>query len=221
MRVAAQGVFMGSGQKLKVDNSVIIGSRCLVMGNNNVINGDDAIVYGNNCVVNGSNAEMHGANNIQNGRNNNIANTIPGGIVANRNNPMMVFNNHDGAIIGNNNMVMVNNNDEEEEEKEGKSKKSRKRDREDEEEEEKQYVEGPIPDELKYDLPEPSSDLACIICLERKRICIALPCLHHSYCVHCARVLCFGKDGEETIKEEGQVACAVCREKVKSIKRTF
>ncbi|MBX9636956.1 MAG: RING-HC finger protein [Nitrosomonas sp.] len=89
---------------------------------------------------------------------------------------------------------------------------------------EEQYVEGPIPDELKHDVLVPDSDVAadadtaCCICMIRKKQCIALPCADLKYCVECARQLCFGLDGTE-LKKRGSVKCPTCRQDIFEMKR--
>ena len=86
----------------------------------------------------------------------------------------------------------------------------------------KKYVEGPLPSDVEHDkVPAAEEDAkTCIICLERAPCCVAYPCMHASYCVACARTLCFGESGTELYKR-GKVKCAQCREKVDSIKRIF
>ena len=86
---------------------------------------------------------------------------------------------------------------------------------------EKEYVEGPIPAEIEHDEPQADEDgTTCIICLDNKPCCIALPCMHKKYCVQCARILCFGEDGTG-LREFGAVECPECKEKILSIKRVF
>lgn len=86
---------------------------------------------------------------------------------------------------------------------------------------EKEYVEGPIPFEIEHDEQQDNKDSAtCIICLDNKPCCIALPCMHKKYCVKCARILCFGEDGTG-LREIGAVECSECKKKITSIKRVF
>ena len=60
----------------------------------------------------------------------------------------------------------------------------------------------------------------CIICQENAPLCAAVPCMHMSYCVSCARSLCCtNTNGEQ--KRRGDVACAKCRVPVQAISRVF
>ena len=62
----------------------------------------------------------------------------------------------------------------------------------------------------------------CAICGENAAICIALPCQHMIYCVHCARSeCCKNNTGEQPPKTRGQVACAECGQEVHAISRVF
>jgi Paired amphipathic helix repeat len=78
-------------------------------------------------------------------------------------------------------------------------------------------IQGPSLDECKYDTRVP----ACVICLENAPICAAIPCMHMSYCVHCARKLCFGGSDEtpSIVRYHGELTCPVCRQDVHAIKR--
>ena len=84
------------------------------------------------------------------------------------------------------------------------------------------FVEGPLPTDVLHDksIPDGSDQKACIVCLERVPCCVALPCMHLSYCIACARRMCFGQTGVE-LYERGKVKCAECRVAVDAIKRTF
>ena len=68
----------------------------------------------------------------------------------------------------------------------------------------------------------PNDGGSCIICLENKAICIALPCAHLRYCVQCARDLCCdGGEGGSIPQNIGQVHCPVCRQDIGEMKRCF
>lgn len=54
----------------------------------------------------------------------------------------------------------------------------------------------------------------CVICLERKVACTIKPCKHTCMCITCAHGLCSGK-------EQGKVACPVCRQGIQKVKRVF
>lgn len=79
-------------------------------------------------------------------------------------------------------------------------------------------VQCPTLEEVSHDKPSPEGSPACVICQERIPICIALPCLHMSYCVACARSLCLQA---ETGRPKRQVQCAKCRQSVDAVSRVF
>jgi hypothetical protein len=70
-------------------------------------------------------------------------------------------------------------------------------------------------DDLSHDVKKIQT---CTIFLENAPICQAIPCMHKSYCVQCARKLCFGADharitttGNTGIqKHHGELKCNVC-----------
>lgn len=57
---------------------------------------------------------------------------------------------------------------------------------------------------IESDEPEENSELACIICLERKRKCAAFPCRHLRYCHTCCLAL----------QSRSPVQCSQCRTQV-------
>ena len=72
-------------------------------------------------------------------------------------------------------------------------------------------VKCPTAEEEQHDKPAGAS--SCIICQDRAPICIALPCLHLSYCVACARSM--------ARQPPPRVTCAKCRQPVESLARVF
>lgn len=54
----------------------------------------------------------------------------------------------------------------------------------------------------------------CVVCMERKQSCIALPCGHNKFCVKCSRTMCDGK-------ERGEVQCPICNRDVKEMMKVF
>ena len=91
---------------------------------------------------------------------------------------------------------------------------------------EKQAVIMPTKEDMGNDSSNGFNDGGgCIICLENKAICVALPCGHLRYCAQCARNMCCGGGGqggaEAHPKKIGQVQCAVCRQDVHEMKRCF
>lgn len=78
-----------------------------------------------------------------------------------------------------------------------------------------------VPDEshLRSDMKfVDTSNGICVICLENKAICAALPCGHLSYCVDCSRRMCTDNHGERII---GEVNCAHCRHEIHELKRIY
>ncbi len=213
-------VVTGSNAWVKGNNNTVTGSNAWTKGNNNTVTGTGATVYGNDNKVTGINVTVHGNNNNVKGRGIHVTgvgnvtenhDADQGGVIVNNFGMQNVI----GAIDANNVINIVDDSSSSSSSNEQQpKKKSRKRDREQE------FVQGPVPDELKHDEKEPDESKTCVVCLENKRICIAVPCHHLSYCVKCAREMCFGAAGDQ-IKETGEVKCAICREAVDSIKRTF
>lgn len=221
----------GSGNTVTGSNPVVIGDRntvtgsnASVTGNGNRVTGSNARVIGNGNTVTGTNATAEGnGNTVKSHGSSSIVQNMTGSwsssssssssigqpnrvVIGSGLGNMMVFNNYPGSVIGG---VVTGSGDE-----------KNKRQREEEEERETQYVEGPLPTDLPEDVAEPDSGKACVICMERKPICVALPCMHQCYCVECARSMCFGVEGVD-LKEQGSVKCAKCRSPVDSIKRIF
>lgn len=232
-------MFLGSNQRITGNNKMVVGSNPVVRGNKNTVTGSNAQIHGDDNVVTGSNAQIWGNRNRVTGSNASIMagndnvicgynGSISGGGTGNR-----IESVDDGSSIQSisvgpggvqmqvNSGVTVNtfgggmwqNNSK----KKNPKKKGKKRERD-----ETQYVEGPLPSDLTHDKPASGEEDAksCIICLERTPCCVAYPCMHASYCVECARRLCFGESGTELL-ERGKVACAECRAPVDSIKRVF
>lgn len=85
---------------------------------------------------------------------------------------------------------------------------------------EPKFVEGPMKQEEEHDVQDEDESKKCVICLENKSICITSPCRHLCTCVKCARILCFGVNGEE-LNKRGKVKCPTCRKDIKSLLRVF
>jgi len=58
----------------------------------------------------------------------------------------------------------------------------------------------------------------CIICQTNMPLCVALPCLHMSYCVSCARSMCCDEHGQP---KRVVVHCAKCRRPARAVSRVF
>lgn len=228
----------GNGSRVNGNGNNVKGNNGRIIGNGNNVSGKDNFVDGNGNHVTGVGNQIQGVGNVAGvGGGGNVAVAV--GLQG------MVFNNNNddnNIVVVNGGAISSSSSSDDDSSSSSSSNNhpsdeaaqiidwqnqrdqlppvnrsppiSRKRDRE------TQYVEGPTPEEILHDEPEPDETLTCVVCLERKRICIALPCLHRSYCVVCARNMCFGANGDG-IKEQGDVKCAVCRETVESIKRTF
>lgn len=68
----------------------------------------------------------------------------------------------------------------------------------------------PSQDDEKHDVElkeGDSDDLACVVCMARRKTCMAEPCNHVSYCIKCARI--------------AKMECPICKTQIKSIKRIF
>lgn len=198
--------FSGMNLTIKGDNNTVSGMNAIVYGDNNTVSRMCARVYGNNNTVSGMWSKAYGYNNVVSGMNSQSFGpraepdeqpnrerrggiTIAGGVIS-------------GGLFQDNTK------------KEKKKKKKRK-------EPEPIYVEGPTVAELEHDkiVADEDNEKTCVICLTNKSLCAAVPCMHMSYCVKCARFLCFGE--EDTLKQVGTVKCAECRAQVNAIKRIF
>ena len=205
---------IGSNKTIRGNRYTVVGSNATVYGHNNTITGSNATVYGNNNTITGSNVNVNGHNNKITGSNcfvkgnNNIItgsnNRIVGGFgnIINRGSGRSSTVTRGGSIINNFHS--------------SSSPKVKKKN-------EVQYVEGPIPSDIQYDIAIEDNDddtKSCIICMSNIPCCIAIPCMHLSYCIGCAQILCFGQDNSE-LKAIGNVKCSECMQEVTAIKRTF
>lgn len=94
---------------------------------------------------------------------------------------------------------------------------SRKREREEPADAEPVFIECPTEAEMKeHDKEADEGAPACVVCISNKPMCAVVPCMHKCLCCACARTL----TGEGT-KEQGQVACPLCKEKVEKIKKVY
>lgn len=220
--------FIGSNQKITGNGYNVIGSNAVVRGNGNNVVGSNARVYGNDNVVTGSNAQVWGDRNRVTGSN--------ACVMSGSDNVLTGYNCRINGGGQNNRIGSVDDGSQIERISVGpggvqialgivgggmhqdnrKKKKEKKRSRS-----EPEYTEGPPLSDLEHDTVAPEdAKSSCIICLERLPCCVAYPCMHVSYCVHCARRLCFGESGTDLL-EKGTVKCAECRNPVESIKRIF
>lgn len=77
--------------------------------------------------------------------------------------------------------------------------------------------------DLQHDVALEEDDTtspACIICRENVPICVALPCLHMSYCVACARLLSVNQATGDP-QRVNSVECAKCRQPCTDMRRVF
>jgi hypothetical protein len=222
-------MLIGSNQRRECSNQRISGSNLVVVGNNNLILGYDNDVYGNNNTIQGDRVKVWGDKNkirgsfakVFSGSDNTIdCRSGTGQIISlGRNNTFVVHPPPIRPLAARpppppvaaappRRLVLT-------------IKKEKKRARDDDDGE-VLFVEGPLPTDVLHDksIPDGSDQKACIVCLERVPCCVALPCMHLSYCIACARRLCFGQTGVE-LYERGKVKCAECRVAVDAIKRTF
>ena len=214
-------MLIGSNKRYQCNGQRISGSNILVVGDDNLILGYDNEIHGSNNTIRGDRVKVCGNNNKITG---NFAKVLSGDYNS------IDTNNNTGEFVypsGINNTfvirpalrvniaaarpLVVHSRVIE--------KKKRARDAD----EDVRFVEGPLPTDVHQDKNVPDGMVdqkTCIICLERVPCCVALPCMHLSYCITCARSLCFGASGTE-LYEVGKVKCSECRVVVDAIKRTF
>ena len=237
-------IFTSPNLTIHGDNNTITGPNCTVTGDNNKLTGPNCTAYGNNNKLTGPNCTAHGDNNKlvgpnckAHGKNNKVTGPNFGGnnygvsqINVNDGFTSFSVGDDEGAVVVNmsagGGMRIFKNGVEQEpfmKSKKDKKKKKRagaKRRREDEEPEIK-FIEGPSKAELEHDKEAADGAPTCIICLTNVPCCIATPCNHLSYCVSCARSLCFASVDDETPKQVGQQACPKCKKQVDKITRVF
>jgi hypothetical protein len=225
------------------DNNKLTGPNCTAHGNNNKLTGPNCTAHGDNNTLVGPNCKAHGRNNkvtgpsfeggnygvaqINVGGEDGFSTFSVGGVR---------FNNFAGGIgnVGDDGPVVVNmsagggmrifKNGVEQEpfmvSKDSKKAKSKKRTAVEAEPEIK-FIEGPSKADLANDKESGDGEATCIICLTNVPCCIATPCNHMSYCVSCARMLCFTNVEDESPKQVGQQACPKCKKQVEKITRVF
>ena len=216
---------------------MINGPNCKVFGNNNILNGPNCYAQGNNNTMNGPNCTAKGNNNKLAG---------PGCSAVGTNNKVNVdgdnygiaqsvinntFSDDGGAgcaisiSMGPGGMRIFRDGVEQEPfvvaKKDKKKKKERKSNRREKEPDEPVFIEGPTAADLAADKEAKDNETQCIICLTNSPCCIANPCNHLSFCVACARALCFASMEDERPKQVGELACPKCKEVVEKIKRVF
>lgn len=180
------GRIMGNHNKIKGNNCEIMGNHNNVEGNNNKITGNHNKVWGNHNRVTGNHGCSCGNDNKMTG----MHNTVTGDRSSNMEAPSNVWTSN----------VIVNNFDDFEFSFNGGSMGAEK---------------NPLPiipsqDDEKHDVElkeGDSDDIACVVCMTKKKTCISEPCNHVSCCIACARVV--------------KLECPICKVKIKSIKRIF
>lgn len=204
-------MLIGSNQRRVCNDQRISGSNLVVVGNNNLILGYDNEVYGDNNTIQGDRVKVWGCKNKIMG---NFAKVFTGdynSIDTNNQTGEFMYPSgiHNTFVVRPPPRRVVST-----------VKKEKKRARENDDD--ILFVEGPLPTDVLHDksIPDGSDQKACIVCLERVPCCVALPCMHLSYCIACARRMCFCQTGVE-LYERGKVKCAECRVAVDGIKRTF
>lgn len=205
------------------DNNTITGPNCTVTGDNNKLTGPNCTAHGNNNKLTGPNCTAHGDNNTlvgpnckAHGRNNKVTGPSFAGGIGNVGD--------DGPVVVNmsagGGMRIFKNGVEQEPFMVSKKAKSKKRTAVEAEPEIK-FIEGPSKADLANDKESGDGEATCIICLTNVPCCIATPCNHMSYCVSCARMLCFTNVEDESPKQVGQQACPKCKKQVEKITRVF
>ena len=100
-------------------------------------------------------------------------------------------------------------------------KKKHKRKEEAQQKAELKFIEGPTAADLAADKEAKDNEAQCIICLTNVPCCIAYPCNHLSFCVSCARTLCFANVDDEKPRQVGELACPKCKGTVEKMARVF
>lgn len=209
---ASNGTFAGTNLYVIGDNNTVTGPHARVHGNNNTVTGPHCVVVGDNneivgphCVATGNNNTLHGPQCKATGRNNTIIAEQDTAVFSD-----FIVGHNVSMSVGGGGMTIIRGH----EQSKKKSKKKKEK-----------FVEGPVPADAEHDRPAKEGEATCIICLEHTPCCIAAPCNHLSFCVSCARSICFTDAtdpcGVGAPKKLGTVSCPQCRADVASIKRVF
>ncbi len=219
-RTINNGTFRGDYTIIYGNNNDIIGDYNNIYGNNNNIKGDHNMIKGNNNDVNGDYNNVIGNNNDVNGDYNNTIgnnnssnksskplgnnyNVIHSGNNNSSNKSSKPLGNNYNVIHSDNATIHINN----------QSIKNRhnivngylysngaivdKSVNDKSETEKRKYL------DIKCDEVEDNPDNACIICLNNKKKCAAIPCGHFMFCISCAIDL-----------EKDKLPCPTCRKNV-------
>lgn len=230
------------------NHQTIHASNAMVVGNHNTVTGDSNNVVGNHNTVNGNHNTVTGNyNSVQGevgnevmGRNNHLNGVavpapegsegvtvnhfgLGGGRTIRGSRGNMIIQHANGGItsigsVGDGGTISMSCISRAKSAKGGKRKKevSKKREREDAPAE-AVFIECPTEAEMKeHDKEAEEGAPACAICISNVPVCAVVPCMHKCLCCACARTLA----GEGT-KEQGQVACPLCKEKVEKIKKVY
>ena len=67
--------------------------------------------------------------------------------------------------------------------------------------------------------PQDMEDTSCIICMERERNALLVPCGHFKFCLNCANRLVNG----DAIHEEGpqEARCPICNDWINMVQRVY
>lgn len=237
---ANNSIFNGTALTVHGDNNTINGPNCTVYGDNNKVNGPHCYVHGDNNVIKGSYCNARGDNNKLIGTGccaTGMNNKIKKGDEFVSHNPMVnddylaraenLSDHSDGGVVvdmsSDGGMRIWKNGIEQQpfmvakKDKKKKEKKEKKRP----EPKEPVFIEGPTAADLAADKEAKDNEAQCIICLTNTPCCIANPCNHLSFCVACARTLCFASVKDERPKQVGELACPKCKAVVEKIKRVF
>lgn len=223
------------------DNNKLTGPNCTAHGNNNKLTAPNCTAHGDNNTLVGPNCKAHGRNNkvtgpsfqggnygvaqINVGGEDGFSTFTVGGMRVNNFASSVIGNfGDDGPLVVNmsagGGMRIFKNGVEQEPFMVSKKAKSKKRTAVEAETEIK-FIEGPSKADLANDKEAVEGEATCIICLTNVPCCIATPCNHMSYCVSCARMLCFTNVEDESPKQVGQQACPKCKKQVEKITRVF
>lgn len=188
------GTFKGDFTTIYGNNNDIIGDYNNIYGNNNNIKGVHNNIYGNNNNIigdhnniKGNNNDVHGHNNNTIGNNNshkcpktsvNKNNVIHNGNATINNQSISNRHNIVNGYLYSNDAIINNSTNKSETEK-------------------RKCL------DIKCDEIEDNPDNACIICLNNKKKCAAIPCGHFMFCISCAIDI-----------EKDKLPCPTCRKNV-------
>lgn len=220
-------IFSGNGLSIEGDYNSVTGSNCIIKGNYNTLEGMSGTIVGDYNTLNSMNGNIRGNHNTLTGMNLTVVgdyNTLIDSMNGTANGNFNILEGMNTEAFGSYNTVegmnsrqvttLISSSRPYQRATTGLHLTPRLPTQHN-------VVNGPSVADLSHDYqPNDHASPSCIICLENAPICIASPCYHLSYCVRCARCLCYGQQGTDR-KERGQLKCACCNCAVDEIKRVY